>query len=670
MSIIPDFLIAVLAAWLGATVLTRASTARAARIFVLLTLLFALWGTFRVVFNLTSSQQVRDAVSTAEAAVAALLPAALLHIVLASIEERRWSARERAALIGAYGFGMGAGYLSVSDRARPLAIRAPNRELLGLPGEVVGWTWIGIRAVIIGLAVWWAWRVWLVGRESVRRRQLSAMFAAVGCSAAGGMLTILLAQLRGPIWVGTTIMALGLALAAYSVLVQRVFLSPDVARRSFLYSVVTGLVTAGYIALLLGIERVSRAVLDVQSPLVTALALVLTIAWFDPVRLRFRTWMDRRLGSGDISYSQLLRAMGDELVTSQRPDRAIHTALAQMCSTLGVRSATVEDSGGRLLARYGDQGHRHATQLSLPLRAGEWECGTLSVGPKLSWLPYTPVEKEILSHAAAYIAASLQLAERQAEQASALQELTREREALRSRETTLAEALVHVETPPASNTVSVWALGPLRVERNGETIRRWGGAKAGTRQSEAVFVFLFDRGERGVAKDEFLEVIWPDVPLDRADLAFHRTLGGLRRMLEPDIRHGSEATAITYHNDRYRLDRSAVGYSDVAVFQERIATASRLDDPAEAITMLEEARSLYRGDYLDDCPFYGDSLYVEERRALLRGRYIDVLLALGERYEKREDHAAAAAAYREALQTAHDDCPRADDGLARLGLPI
>ena len=164
-------------------------------------------------------------------------------------------------------------------------------------------------------------------------------------------------------------------------------------------------------------------------------------------------------------------------------------------------------------------------------------------------------------------------------------------------------------------------------------------------------------------------MIWPDVDLDKADLAFHRTLGGLRRTLEPDFKRGGEATAIIYRNDRYRLDPALVGWSDTAAFRERLAAARAAPDPAAAIAALEEARALYRGDYLDDCPFYGDSEYVEERRTLWRGRYVDVLLALGERYEAQRDAAAAAACYREALQASGDDCPRADDGLARLRLP-
>ncbi len=93
-------------------------------------------------------------------------------------------------------------------------------------------------------------------------------------------------------------------------------------------------------------------------------------------------------------------------------------------------------------------------------------------------------------------------------------------------------------------------------------------------------------------------------------------------------------------------------------------------EPTAAIAALEEARALYRGEYLDDCPFYGDSEHVEERLAVLRGRYVDLLLALGERYEAENDLPAAAACYREALQAAGDDCPRADAGLERLGVPV
>jgi len=216
----------------------------------------------------------------------------------------------------------------------------------------------------------------------------------------------------------------------------------------------------------------------------------------------------------------------------------------------------------------------------------------------------------------------------------------------------------------------VYALGPLRVERDGVPLSRWGGEKAGSRQAEAIFAFLFDRGERGVAKDEILELIWPDVDLERADLAFHRTLGGLRTVLEPSRRARDRGDAITFHHDRYRLDPGLVAGSDVADLEAELLAASQATDVTDRVTHLERARALYRGDYLDDCPFYGDSSAVEDQRELLRGRWIDVLLSLGEVYEAGGDRPAAAAAFRQARQAAGEPLPSADAALSRLGSPI
>jgi two-component SAPR family response regulator len=210
----------------------------------------------------------------------------------------------------------------------------------------------------------------------------------------------------------------------------------------------------------------------------------------------------------------------------------------------------------------------------------------------------------------------------------------------------------------------VFALGPIRVERGAAAIERWGGEKAGARQALALFAFLFDRGERGMGKDEALELIWPDTDLDRADLAFHRTLGGLRHTLDLDGNGGKRA--VRFYNDRYRLDPAIVDWSDVADFTTRLDEARSAKDPGEQLRLLESARTLYRGEYLDDCPFYGDSAFVEEHRASLRARAVDLLIALGEAYEATGDRASAAAAFRQALAAAVDRCSPAEAGLLRL----
>jgi predicted ATPase/DNA-binding SARP family transcriptional activator len=234
----------------------------------------------------------------------------------------------------------------------------------------------------------------------------------------------------------------------------------------------------------------------------------------------------------------------------------------------------------------------------------------------------------------------------------------------------IAYALRSAAETVSDRELRVSALGPLVVERAGEPVSDWGGPKAGSRHALAIFAFLMDRGERGVSKDEFIEVLWPDAEVQQGDLNFHRTLGGLRSTLAASRGEAASAQteSIVFSNGRYRLASAVVGWLDVAEFQQRLLNAMEATDEISAIRGLEAARSLYRGDYLDDCPLYGDSPFVEERRRFLRGRLIDALVDLGRRYEARRETNLASSRFREALTVADGDCASAIEGLERLGV--
>lgn len=437
------------------------------------------------------------------------------------------------------------------------------------------------------------------------------------------------------------------------------------AARAFRYSVVVGLIVTAYVGLLVGLDRGARELLAIDVPLLSTLALVVTIALFDPISSRIRTWLAGE--ETDRAYERLLRALGDSILTAQRPEHAIDPALARLTRTFKLTGAEAIDGAGTRMARHGTIPDSPLA-LRLPLRSEGDDYGWVAFGPKRSMLPFTPHERELLGLVAGYLGASLALGERQDEQAEALESLTVERTAVATSGTALHEALSDAPATSAASGLHVFALGPLRVQRGSDLVRQWGGEKAGTRQAEALFAFLFDRGERGVVKDEAIELIWPDVDLDRADLAFHRTLGGLRRTLQPERRRSDGGGPVIFHNDRYRLDPDVVAWSDIDAFVGHMDDAGASAGADEALRALQEARALYRGDYLDDCPFYGDSSFVEDRRELLRTRYVDLLIAIGERQEVRGDRASAAAAFREARLAAGDDCPPADAGLARLGV--
>ena len=214
--------------------------------------------------------------------------------------------------------------------------------------------------------------------------------------------------------------------------------------------------------------------------------------------------------------------------------------------------------------------------------------------------------------------------------------------------------------------LTVHALGRLQFLRDGMSMRSIGGPKAGRRQAEALFAFLLDRGPKGITKDEAVEMIWPEKELAAADLAFHRTLGGLRRTLEPDFESVS-ASVIGFDHDRYSLDARAIAWTDFGAFELAMEEARSTPDPFVKASALEEARRLYRGDYFDDCPFFGDSPEVEPTRRRFRADFVDLLVMLAELAEERGDARSAASLYREALESADDDLPIAAAGLSRIG---
>ena len=654
----------ILATWLGLTVVLRAPRRAGARAFGVLSALLVVWSLSIIVRRLTLDSGVDEVARWFEVAGASLLPPAVLTVATALTVERqtpRWLA---ISLVGFWTISIGVVVLTVVAPELEPRVAQPHLSLPGIPGEVVGWAWIAFRVAIFGAAIAWvALAIRDVGLDRARRRQLQVTLLALVVGTVGGVLRIAPPFSDNDPWVGVSVVTLSVVLASYAVFAQGIFFAPEVAGRAFRLSLLAGVGVTLYVGILLGLDSVVRRALAIDVPIVIGLALVATVAVFDPASARVRRWLSS--GDGDPSYDRMLRALGEGVLTTRRPEDSIEPALGQLARTVGIGGAEVREPSGAVLA---SSGTVDEPALELPLERAGTTYGSVAFGAKESGLPFTSPEREVLEMATAYLAASLELGTRQSEQARDLERLTRERAAVSTSGRRLHGALAASLDETGRSGLHVFALGPLRAERDGELVRQWGGEKAGTRQAEALFAFLFDRGERGVTKDEAVELIWPDVDLDRADLAFHRTLGGLRRTLEPGRGQRQGSKAIAFSNDRYRLDPDVVAWTDVATFEQRLTDAGAATDPAAALAALAEARSLYRGDYLDDCPFYGDGAYVEDRRELLRARYVDLLLAIGGFHEQRGDRGAAAAAFREARLAAQDECLPADAALERLGL--
>jgi DNA-binding SARP family transcriptional activator len=653
-------LTAVLSAWLGLTLLTRSSSPPA-RVFGVLCLALVAWSTSIIVQHLTTSVAVLPVGHGVEELSAALIVPTTAHFSLVIATEGRPSRHRLRLLALAYALNLLFAVPGALDRSAPIAISPPQLAIGPIPAVLLGWAWIATRLVTLAGGAGWLLGAYRRTRpDDPRRRQLRVTLATVAVGALGGSIRVLNVVGETPAWIGVSLVTLAMVLSASVVFSSGLFFAPDVASRAFWRSLALGVGLFVLVGVMLAIDAASRILLGLDVPLLTIMAVVIAVAAYEPVSV----WAQSRILGGSaaaIARARLMTALGQRNLAGQAADAGVQPALTRVTQALDLAGALVVRPDGSIAAAEGSTPDP-ATAPAISLIVQDEVVGELRLGDPRSGVPLTAGDHELLRLSAAYVAAALRTGRREDEQAEALTGLSNERAEVESNALRLYEALVGRSEGPAG--LHVFALGPLRVERGGTPIERWGGEKAGTRQAEALFAFLFDRGERGVAKDEALELIWPDVEVERADLAFHRTLGGLRHTLDPDGTSGKHG--IRFHNDRYRLDPTVVGWSDVELFLARLDEARSASDRAEHIRLLEDARATYRGEYLDDCPFYGDSVHVEDRRAALRGRSVDLLIALGELYETTGDRVSAAAAYREAVAAAADDCPPATAGLSRL----
>jgi DNA-binding SARP family transcriptional activator len=635
-------LTAILATWLGLLVMTRARGAPGAPVFAFLSLLLVIWSVAIIGQRLGSNADMHPVLNIFEDLGAFLLPATTAHLGISVALEGRPSRAATAILGAAYGIGLAAWVQTVMDPDHPILPTPPHFEPLGVPGEILGWGFILVRAGVFAAGIGWLTvALRRAGDDVPRQRQLKVTLLTLALGISGGMARILPEGIGGPAWVGVSLVAAAAVMAVYAVLAQRLFAGAELTARAFRMSLLLGLGIATYVGLLVALDRAVASLIGIELPIVIALSMVVTIALFDPIADAARGFLAGE-GTDEIGHVRMLRALGGDPVTDRPYEDILAPALSRLVRTFDLTGAALVDAGGRHTLVQGDLDATAGTHARLPLETVD---GHAAFGPKRSGLPLRPSELDLLRLATSYVDAAMQLGDRKGEQASALAELSRQGRAVQAREAVLSEALAVHDNPRRG--LHVFALGPLRAELDGESVRRWGGAKAGSRQAEAVFAFLFDRGERGAAKDEIVEMIWPDTDLERADMAFHRTMLGLRSVLAPTRGRRHAETPIAFGNDRYRLSPDVVAWSDVAEFEGLLEEARR-GAPDMRVGLLEAARALYRSELLDDCPFYGDSVYVEERREELRERYVDLLVDLGQIYAERGDRASAADALRRA----------------------
>ena len=146
--------------------------------------------------------------------------------------------------------------------------------------------------------------------------------------------------------------------------------------------------------------------------------------------------------------------------------------------------------------------------------------------------------------------------------------------------------------------LTIHMLGPVEVYRDE---RRQIPATAWTlRKALRILCYLAAARERRATKDRIADTFWQDAPLDVIEKNFHPTISYLRKAL--NMSHAVRKNFILFEKGAYRLNPQYRYRIDLVEFEEaiRAARAARRSDPEEALRHYDRARTLHRGEFLEE----------------------------------------------------------------------
>jgi two-component system LytT family response regulator len=179
--------------------------------------------------------------------------------------------------------------------------------------------------------------------------------------------------------------------------------------------------------------------------------------------------------------------------------------------------------------------------------------------------------------------------------------------------------------------IEVKALGSDSVRVDGETIvhTHWKGPLV-----KELFFYLLEN--EPVRREVILDVFWPDYSTAKAQSVFHASLYRMRRILPKGL--------IRYDNEEgvYVIEKGIEYWYDARAFTNLLERADTEADPEE---MLEQALTLYQGDYLPSVY----SSWCLEQRSMYQGMFIRALTRLAALKADKEQYDKAAECYRRAV---------------------
>jgi len=179
--------------------------------------------------------------------------------------------------------------------------------------------------------------------------------------------------------------------------------------------------------------------------------------------------------------------------------------------------------------------------------------------------------------------------------------------------------------------VEVFALGGFRVLVSGRLVDDQAWRRRSARQ---LFKILLGRPNRRMARDEVIELLWPESDPAAASTNLRSTIHAMRRVLEPPAL-ASLSGVVFGDRDSVWLRPPPELWVDADAFESEVKQASQAADP---FPLLQHASRAYAGDYLPD-DLYED--WAIERRDALKRAWTNLQFQLAEAVQARGQPEAA-----------------------------
>jgi DNA-binding SARP family transcriptional activator len=118
-----------------------------------------------------------------------------------------------------------------------------------------------------------------------------------------------------------------------------------------------------------------------------------------------------------------------------------------------------------------------------------------------------------------------------------------------------------------------------------------------TTKAKELFAYFIDHRQRSMPRQQIITDLWPEVPPEQAATFLHTNLYHVRQILKS----AGEKNSIQYENGAYRLHLEDI-VCNAAVFDnliQKIKTEAG-NETAQDVKDMEQAVSLYQGDYMAD----------------------------------------------------------------------